>query len=217
MQVKFNEYVTNITPKVGNATNTSEFNELNLLLINAQNGDVSAKELLIKKYYCFIVSQTKGIYLNGFTFDDLVQSGIETVLRSINTFNITRGIEVFTPYVILSIKNNFNYLCRKEIRYNEVVSLNTIVKDNMESMDFIPDTTNLEEVILKTITSNKLLFLLKLLDKEELELIKFLYLDDNGEKGYLSIYSKLKGKDYYYCTCLKKRALSKLSERKHWL
>ncbi|SDP86174.1 hypothetical protein SAMN04488529_1354 [Clostridium gasigenes] len=35
MQVKFNEYVTNITPKVGNATNTSEFNELNLLLINA--------------------------------------------------------------------------------------------------------------------------------------------------------------------------------------
>ena len=86
-------------------------------------------------------------------------------------------------------------------------------KDDMESMDFIPDTKILEEVIIKTITSKKLLSSLKLLDKEELELIKFLYLDEDGEKEYLSNYAKLKGKDYYYCTTLKKRALSKLSQR----
>ncbi|NKF05662.1 sigma-70 family RNA polymerase sigma factor [Clostridium gasigenes] len=212
MQIEFNEYVANITPKAGKSIATSEFNELTRLLSNAQNGDEAAKKLLIKKYYCFIVSKTKGIYLNGYTFDALVQSGVETVLRSINAFNITKGIEAFTPYVLLSIKNNFHYLCRKEIRYNKVFSLNTIVKDNMASMDFIPDTKNLEEVVLQRITSKELFFSLKFLDKEELELIKFLYLDDDGEKQYLSNYAKLKGKDYYYCTSLKKRSLSKLHQ-----
>ncbi|NKF05655.1 hypothetical protein J1C67_16355 [Clostridium gasigenes] len=59
----------------------------------------------------------------------------------------------------------------------------------MQSIYFIPDTKILEEVIIKTITSNKLLFSLQLLDKEELELIKFLYLNDQtGEKQYLSKY-----------------------------
>lgn len=123
------------------------------------------KKLLIKRYYGFILLQTKGIYLNGYTFDDLVQSCIETVLKSINTFNIKKAIEDFTPYVLLSIKNNFNYLCRKDIRYNKVVSLNTVFKDNMESMGFIYDTKILEEVIIKRITSKELLLSLKLLDK----------------------------------------------------
>ncbi|MBU3105503.1 sigma-70 family RNA polymerase sigma factor [Clostridium gasigenes] len=170
------------------------------------------KKLLIKRYYGFILLQTKGIYLNGYTFDDLVQSCIETVLKSINTFNIKKAIEDFTPYVLLSIKNNFNYLCRKDIRYNKVVSLNTVFKDNMESMGFIYDTKILEEVIIKRITSKELLLSLKLLDKEELGLIRFIYLNNTGKKEYLSNYSKLKNKDYYYCTILKKRALSKFNQ-----
>ncbi|MBB6625075.1 sigma-70 family RNA polymerase sigma factor [Clostridium gasigenes] len=182
-----------------------------VLLTLSKNGDKAAKELLIKKYYALIVFQTKGIYLNGYTFDDFVQTGIESVLKSINNFDISKGIEAFNSYVFFSIKNNFNYLCRKEIRYNEVFSLNTIVKDNMESMDLIPDTKILEEVIIKTIASKELLFSLQLLDKEELELVKFLYLnDETSEKQYLSKYAELKEKDYYYCTTLKKRALNKL-------
>ncbi|SDO98402.1 hypothetical protein SAMN04488529_1011027 [Clostridium gasigenes] len=81
----------------------------------------------------------------------------------------------------------------------------------MESMDLIPDTKILEEVIIKTIASKELLFSLQLLDKEELELVKFLYLnDETSEKQYLSKYAELKEKDYYYCTTLKKRALNKL-------
>ncbi|MBB6715577.1 sigma factor [Clostridium gasigenes] len=204
MKVKFNKDATDIK-QLGDKGATCA------LLTLAKNGDKAAKELLIKKYYALIVFQTKGIYLNGYTFDDLVQTGIESVLKSINSFDINKGIEAFNAYVFLSIKNNFNYLCRKEIRYNEVFSLNTIVKDNMESIDFIPDTETLEEVFIKTITSNQLLFSLQLLDKEELELIKFLYLNyENSEKQYLSKYAELKGKDYYYCTSLKKRALIKL-------
>ncbi|NKF05683.1 sigma-70 family RNA polymerase sigma factor [Clostridium gasigenes] len=206
MKVKFNKNYTDIKQP-------GDKDDVFVLLTLSKNGDKAAKELLIKKYYALIVFQTKGIYLNGYTFDDLVQTGIESVLKSINNFDISKGIEAFNSYVFFSIKNNFNYLCRKEIKYNEVFSLNTIVKDDMESIDFIPDTKILEEVIIKTITSKELLSSLKLLDKEELELIRFLYLDEDGEKEYLSNYAKVKGKDYYYCTSLKKRALSKLRQR----
>ncbi|QSW19113.1 hypothetical protein J1C67_16470 [Clostridium gasigenes] len=82
----------------------------------------------------------------------------------------------------------------------------------MESMGFIYDTKILEEVIIKRITSKELLLSLKLLDKEELGLIRFIYLNNTGKKEYLSNYSKLKNKDYYYCTILKKRALSKFNQ-----
>lgn len=178
------------------------------LLILAKNGDMSAKELLIKKYYGLIISQAKDIHLNGYTFDDLIQSGIESLLKSINSFNLDNGSIGFNTFLFNTIKNNFNYLCRKETRYNNLFSLNTLLVDNIEFMDTIPDPKILEEVIMKNITSKELMLSLKLLDKEELELIKFLYLNDT--KQMLSKYSTLKGQDYYYCTCLKKRALSKL-------
>ena len=52
------------------------------LLILAKNGDEKSKEKLVAKYYGLIIHQTKGIFLNGYTFEDLVQTGIQSVLKS---------------------------------------------------------------------------------------------------------------------------------------
>lgn len=185
--------------------------EVKNLLILAKAGDKNAKEQLIKLYYPLVVKQTKGVFINAYTFDDLVQTGIESLLKGINKFNIEKDISTFTPYLFQCLKNNFNYLLRKEIKNNKCSSLNVVTTDNMEIIDLIEDNETLEQVVFKTITSQELSNSLKLLDSEELELISFLYLNnDSGKKEYLSRYAKFKNKDYYYCTTLKKRALKKL-------
>lgn len=185
--------------------------ELTSLLLLAKNKDKDATEKLIKQFYGLIVFHSKGIFLKCYSFDDLVQTGILSLLKAIENFDIDRGIESFTSYVFWCIKNNFNYLCRQEIRYNQNLSLNTVLKDDMESIEFIPSDENLEEVILKTLTYEELQFSLQLLDSEELDLIIYLYFNNSKENNhYLSTYAKLKEKSYYYCTYLKKRALKKL-------
>ncbi|SDP07034.1 sigma-70 family RNA polymerase sigma factor [Clostridium gasigenes] len=186
------------------------------LLILAKNGDEKSKEKLIDKYYGLIIHQTKPVFLNGYTFEDLIQTGVESVLKAINSFDINKGIESFNAYIFWSIKNNFNYLCRNEIRHSQCLSLNIVMKDDMESIDLIESKETLEEIVFKTVTLKELRFSLQLLDKEELELISFLYLNDSTDKKqYLSKYAQLKGKDYYYCTNLKKRALEKLKSAFH--
>ncbi|MBB6624118.1 sigma-70 family RNA polymerase sigma factor [Clostridium gasigenes] len=186
------------------------------LLILAKNGDEKSKEKLVAKYYGLIIHQTKGIFLNGYTFEDLVQTGTQSVLKAINSFDINKGIESFNAYIFWAIKNNFNYLCRNEIRHSQCLSLNIVMEDNMESIDLIESKETVEDIVFKTVTLKELRFGLQLLDKEELELISFLYLNDsNDKKQYLSKYAQLKGKDYYYCTSLKKRALEKLKSSLH--
>ena len=185
--------------------------EVRDLLILAKNGDSNAKEALIKKYYGFIVQETKGIFLNSYTFEDLIQTGIESILKGINSFDLENGTASFNSYVFWCLKNNFNYLCRKEIRNNTCLSLNVVMKDNMESIDFLQADETLEETVLKRLSSSELIFALKSLDEEELELINFLYLSTStGKKQFLSKYAEIKEKDYYYCTTLKKRAFQKL-------
>ncbi|MBU3137576.1 sigma-70 family RNA polymerase sigma factor [Clostridium gasigenes] len=186
------------------------------LLILAKNGDEKSKEKLIAKYYGLIIHQTKAIFLNGYTFEDLVQTGIQSVLKAINSFDINKGIESFNAYIFWAIKNNFNYLCRNEIRHSQCLSLNIVMGDDMESIDLIESKETVEDIVFKTVTLKELRFGLQLLDKEELELISFLYLNDsNDNKQYLSKYAQLNGKDYYYCTSLKKRALKNLKSSLH--
>lgn len=184
--------------------------ELLEVLTLAKNGDSKAKEKIISKYYGYIVMHLKEIYLDGYTFEDLVQIGIESILKSINAFDIQKPIAAFSSYVYLAIKNNFYYLCRKEIKNNGICTLNQEFEDGLESIDLIKSSENLEEIVLKSISLNEFLSRLSFLDSEEFQLIKFLYLDDANEKRHLTDYAKLNCKDYYYCVVLKRHAIRKL-------
>ena len=181
------------------------------LLILAKNGHKDSMEKIINNYYPFIIKETKGIFLDSYVFEDLVQTGIESILKGINKFDLDKGVDKFSPYIFLCIKNNFNYLCRKEIRNNNSLSLNAVIKDNMESIDFLESNQTLEEIVFQNLKSKELSLALKFLNHEELDLVTFLYLSTpNGKKQLLSQYAKIREKDYYYCTSLKKRTLQKL-------
>ena len=181
------------------------------LIVLAKSGDKSAKEEIIKMYYPLIVKEAKGVFLKEKTFEDLIQIGIVNLLKSIEKFDISRNCASFSSYILWSIKNGYRYLCRSEIRYNSELSINKTTDDGYEFGDGILDSSiNIENTFISDLISNNLYLALESLDKEEREIIEFLYL--KYEKPNLSKYCKENNKDYYYCSCLKRRALTKLKK-----
>ena len=183
---------------------------MNELLINAKNNSKDAKMEIIDKYYPLIVKEAKNVFLNGRTFEDIVQIGIINLLNAIEKFDISKGSDKFSSYALWAIKNGNRYLLRSEIRYNTEISVDKAYEGaETEFINTIEDeTSNTEEIYLASIDYKKIHSALKLLDAEEKELIDFLYFDNI--KPNLSKYSKIKNKDYYYCVCLKNRAFSKI-------
>ena len=181
------------------------------LIRRAKNDDNNAKEEIINMYYPLIVKEGKRIFLKNRTFEDIVQIGVISILNAIKLFDISRGVQSFSSYVLWSIKNGFINIIRSEAKYNDEVSLNVYCKDtsDIEIVDsLIDENIDIENSVITSTFYDEILLALNKLDDEERGIIKFLYIDN--ERPNLSKYSRLCNKDYYYCSCLKKRALEKL-------
>ena len=181
------------------------------LIRNAKNNDNAAKEEIIKMYYPLIIKESKRVFLKNRSFEDLIQIGIVHLLKAINLFDLSRGSKSFSSYALWSIKNGYITLIRSEAKYNDEMSLNLPLYNapDIEVADSIIDENiNIEKDVTNSIIYNEINSALDKLDYEERDIIDFLYIDN--ETSNLSRYSKLRNKDYYYCSCLKKRALVKL-------
>ena len=181
------------------------------LIRNAKNNDILAKEEIIKMYYPLIIKESKRVFLKNRSFEDLIQIGIVHLLKAINLFDLSRGSKSFSSYALWSIKNGYVSLIRSEAKYNDEMSLNLPLYNapDIEVADSIIDENiNIEKDVTDSIIYNEINSALDKLDYEERDIIDFLYIDN--ETSNLSRYSKLRNKDYYYCSCLKKRALMKL-------
>lgn len=182
---------------------------MNELIILAKNGDEKSKEEIIKMYYPLIIKEAKGIFLKDKTFEDLIQIGIMNLLKGLKKFDVTKDFSSFSSYILWSIKNGYRYLCRSEIRYNSELSINKTTDDGFEFVDGLLDcSVDIERNFARDLINSNLYLALKNLDEDEKEIIEQLYL--KFEKPNLSRFAKEKEKDYYYCSCLKKRALTKL-------
>lgn len=180
------------------------------VLVLAKRGDEKAKEELIKKYYPLIIKEAKNVFLKDLTFEDLIQIGILNLINAIEKYNLDKGTIYFTGYVSMAIKNGFRYLCRSEIRYNDQFSLNKTNGEGLElGLNIVDDSACTEDIIINDIVKKVIFKALDSLDKEERDLIDFLYI--NNSKANLSKYAVLTKKDYYYLTVLKRRSLKKLA------
>ncbi|MDV4150316.1 sigma-70 family RNA polymerase sigma factor [Clostridium sp. AL.422] len=184
---------------------------MEILIEKAKNNDKNAKEEIIKMYYPLIVKESKRVFLKNRSFEDLVQIGIISLLKAINLFDLTRGSKSFSSYALWSVKNGFITLIRSEAKYSDEISLNSPIPtspDNEIVESIIDENVDIENQVTNSIINNKVLSALNNLDYEEKDIIIFLYIANTLPN--LSKYSRSRNKDYYYCSCLKKRALTKL-------
>lgn len=111
-------------------------------------------------------------------YQDLLDAGTDGLLNAIRTYNEEEKTKKSTYYCVC-IKNEICkmlYLKECKKRKGETVSLNTIINEDAELLDFIPDNTNIEKDILEKELASKLLELVnKLPIEKDREAIKELY------------------------------------------
>lgn len=181
------------------------------LIKKAKNNDKAAKEEIINMYYPLIIKESKRVFLKNRSFEDLIQIGIISLLKAINLYDLSRGSSSFSSYALWSIKNGYISLIRSESKLNAETSLNLPLyntKDLEIADSLLDESIDIEKEVTNSIVYSKINSALKNLDYEERDIINYLYIEN--EAPNLSKYSRLRNKDYYYCSCLKKRALSKL-------
>ncbi|MFA6940560.1 MAG: sigma-70 family RNA polymerase sigma factor [Clostridiaceae bacterium] len=118
------------------------------LLIKAKEGDKASKEEIIKMFQPLILSCVSRIYVNGLDKSDLIQIGYVSILKAIDSFDISS--DSFTAYVNNSVKNNFYYLIRGtvKLKYDTALDEEIISEDNTEDKAMVSlDTEELKNAI----------------------------------------------------------------------
>src|SRR5881296_506693 len=75
-----------------------------------EGGDVSAREQLIERYMSLVRSLARRYSYRGEQLDDLVQIGAIGLIKAIDRFDVSRGVELTTyatPNIIGEIKRHF--------------------------------------------------------------------------------------------------------------
>lgn len=137
------------------------------------------KEYLNNKGLIYAVIKQSGFYWKtNEQYQDIIDAGTDGLLYGIRTYKDEKGVRKSTYYCVC-IKNEICkmlYLKDMKKRKGETVSLNIIINEDAELLDFIPDSTNLEKGILEKEVASKLLDLVNNLPIEkDREVIKELY------------------------------------------
>jgi len=169
---------------------SEEFKGLQNDIQQAKNGSIKAKEKIIERYKNFVYKEALKIKIYNFDIEDIVQIGTFTILKSIDTFDISKN-KNFTSYVTKAIKNNYLDLLLREKRKHGKNTSDEVLSE-------IADSNNTEDNVLKSIEASKLHEAIKKLNSSDVELISQLYFNgvtikevaENLNVSYTTIYRR---------------------------
>ncbi len=174
------------------------------LVEEAKGGDVNCKEEIINRFKPFVVKKAQGVFIKNYDIEDIIQIGIISILRAIESYNLEKGN--FVAYVTYAITNNFNYEIRKRNKERFESSLNKEGKDGGEILDLVPEDYNIEEEYISQELIMKLHKAINMLSDEEQSLIRIFYF----EKVKIKDYSEDIGVKYGTILKRKRSAIEKL-------
>lgn len=111
------------------------YSEIEYLRKEARDGDKGACEQLLIKLKPLILKSIRRYYNDYSLYDDLIQDGFETVIRCVEDFDESKGVN-FLGYTKVQLK--FLYLNKHKEK--KTFSLNEIVgEDGVEFIDILED------------------------------------------------------------------------------
>lgn len=161
-------------------------NEINSLVISAQNGDNASILKLFQNYQPFINNFLKTIYSKIYETNDLKQECYITLVSCIKSYNFTYP---FTSYYIKSVKNNIYNLIKHSKEANLIHC----------NYDFIVSETTLEDLLIQKIDIKKLYSCLNSLKDSDRKIIIDYYFNN------LSLTEIARKNNLKYITLVKKR------------
>lgn len=124
------------------------YQEIETLLKLSRQGNVQAKEDLLKKLFPLIISSIRTYYNKKDRYDDLVQMGYEEILKTLDEFDESRQVKY-----LAFVKSRLKFLYLQLHRQGYTYYLDQEVSDGQNLIDFIEDGENpLDSVIDKETT-----------------------------------------------------------------
>ena len=159
-----------------------DYNHIESLLLSAKNGDVSSIETLTEEFTPLIKSLCNKTYLSSYTKEDLQEECYLTLLKCIKTYNPES--HRFVAYATNAIKNNLNYLIRKNLKHKEITSQDCLTSTGSLDDLNLSSRNKIDEELLHSHTKKVILEAIKILSDEEKELFIYVILRRNTLKSY---------------------------------
>ncbi|MGL4990785.1 MAG: sigma-70 family RNA polymerase sigma factor [Sarcina sp.] len=170
---------------------------IEFLLKQAKLGDKKAITIIIEKYERLIHKKANSFFIKNYDYEDLLQIGRLTMLKAIEQYDMEKAYN-FTAYLDRAITNNFLVIIRSVGKTNNEISLDYKTENDGNIYDTLGSEIIIEKIIEEKFIKEKLREALNTLDKEELLLIKELYIDKKTIKEVASIknqkYTMIRGK-----------------------
>lgn len=122
--------------------------DLEKLVIQAQLGDILAKEEILNRLQGLIISSIQRHYNRPAEYEDLIQEGNLIVLECIDNYDINRGAN-FLGYVKAMLK--YNYLSKHRIKVPSSLNVKVGEDEDMEILDLLESNMPgpLDKILLK--------------------------------------------------------------------
>ena len=159
-----------------------DYNYVESLAIGAKQGDEKSKELIIKEFESYISSISRNTFIYGYDVSDIKSECYKTLLTCLKLYNVKS--HRFVAYAITGIKHHLNYLIRND-NYRNIFEGKKVFSllDNDENSLVCSDLTA-EETICEQSDYEFLVTIIDNLNKEEKNLISFIFYRGNTVKDY---------------------------------
>jgi len=169
------------------------------LVTKAKAGDNSAVLELLEEFTPFIMNAARKIYILNWDYEDLLQLGRLSFLKAINMYD-GAGSFSFPAYAVNAVRKNYYNEIRKAASKDYVLDMDTLCS--------LPAKDNTEDLLIQKETERLLHECLKLLSKEDFELMDWYYFRGLGIKEY----AKARCLPYNLVVKRKQRILQRLRE-----
>ena len=178
------------------------------LVLKSKAGDTLSKEKLANEFRPLILNIAKRTFLHGYDKNDIQNECYHSLFKCLSMYNCAN--HRFVAYATNGIKNNINDLIqrvknRSSLEGSEALTLSKDLENNLPSND-----ESFEDVLCSKCDFEALKSALNYLDKEERELIKFIFFQNNRLSSYASM------KNLPYSTANKKKAITLMKLSKYF-
>lgn len=184
-----------------------DYEYIESLVLKSKNGDTFSKEKLINEFRPLILNIVKRTFLHGYDNDDIQNECYKALFKCLSMYNLDN--HRFVAYASNGIRNNINDLIkRSKNRSSSEGSEALTLSDNLEH-SLLSSEDSIEDTLCDKLDYESLILSIKKLNKDERELIKFIFFKNNT----VSNYAYIKNIPYSTANRMKIVALTKL--RKH--
>ncbi len=162
-----------------------DYKYIESLLLSAKNGDIFSTEKLTEEFTPLIKSLCSKTHLSNHTKEDLENECYLSLITAIKKYNPES--HRFVAYATNAIKNNLNYLIRKNLIHREITSQDSLTSTgSLEDLNLTTDE-KIDEALISSHIKKTILKAVTTLNDDQKELFIYVQLRKNSLKSYAAL------------------------------